>query len=389
MKEKLFSKKLIILLLGMAGIGLLFYLRSKNGVPKVEVSKVQLRELSKMVSASGQTAVSAEFVQKSKVSGSIEKINYKSGDKVKKGDVIIEFDSKQLKALLDASYSEYLRAKATLDSYNQELKAAKSLVEVRRLERDEALDKYMDNKNESRKQVYKNAEALYQNALAQLKSLENSKGFYESSARSAYSSYLSNLESYNNGFVKAFDDGILVIGNGIEKGAFVSQGQILFSILKDKNIVFKSEIDEADISQVKVGMTAKISLDSYPGTAFEGKVISIDPKVIKLPNGSNVLYCEVEFDNSKISPIIGLNGTIDIETQKTEPVLSIPNLAVFEQEGKNFVYVVGKENRVKRQEILLGFQGDDFVQVIEGLNEGDMVVLNPPSDIKDGDKVSF
>lgn len=373
----------------MAGIGLLFYLRSKNGVPKVEVSKVQLRELSKMVSASGQTAVSAEFVQKSKVSGSIEKINYKSGDKVKKGDVIIEFDSKQLKALLDASYSEYLRAKATLDSYNQELKAAKSLVEVRRLERDEALDKYMDNKNESRKQVYKNAEALYQNALAQLKSLENSKGFYESSARSAYSSYLSNLESYNNGFVKAFDDGILVIGNGIEKGAFVSQGQILFSILKDKNIVFKSEIDEADISQVKVGMTAKISLDSYPGTAFEGKVISIDPKVIKLPNGSNVLYCEVEFDNSKISPIIGLNGTIDIETQKTEPVLSIPNLAVFEQEGKNFVYVVGKENRVKRQEILLGFQGDDFVQVIEGLNEGDMVVLNPPSDIKDGDKVSF
>lgn len=380
-----FMPLIIIAILAVAGY---LYLKSKNGVPTVKVQAVELKSISKTISASGQTGVSSGFTARSLISGSIKKVNYKSGDAVKAGDVIVEFDQTTLKASLDSAYSAYLGAKADQTSYDQKITAAKATEDIRKRERDEAWRAYMADNGESKKQAYKNAEALYQTAVSSVKTLEDDKQTVQNSVYSGYSSYYATLSNYQNGTVKAPADGKLALAN-IYQGSYVTMGQELFAVTSPTNIVFKAEIDEADVSHIKTGMKAKVNLDSYPGDAFNGTIQNIDAKVILLTNGSTAVMAEVAFDTSKTLPIIGLNGSVDIETDKSDETLVVTPDTLLEESEKVYVFTVFNGVAYKK-EVQKGFEGDEYVGIAGGLNEGDLVVVDPGSlKLKDRMKVNL
>lgn len=386
--KKRFLKALPMVVVAIVLIVGFLIFRGKSGVPKVTVTKAELRSISKTISASGQTGVSEGYTSRALVSGSIKKVNYKSGDAVKIEDVIMEFDQTSLKASLDTAYSSYLGSKADLSSYDQRITAAKATEDIRKRERDEAWRSYMADNGETKKQAYKNAEALYQTAVASVTTLENDKKTIQNTVSSSYSSYYATYTNYQNGTVKAPADGNLALAN-ISQGSYVAVGQELFSITSPTNLVFKTEIDEADISYVKVGMKAKVSLDSYPGEYFDGKIQSIDAKVISLANGSTAIMADISFDTGKVAPIVGLAGSADVEIEKSDEVLSVAQGTILEESDKKYVYVV-TNNLVYKKEVETGFEGDDYVGIVSGLNEADLVVMDPGSySLKDGIKVSL
>jgi HlyD family secretion protein len=153
-------------------------------------------------------------------------------------------------------------------------------------------------------------------------------------------------------------------------------------------MVFKAEIDEADISHVKVGMKAKLSLDSYLGESFEGIVVNVDSKVQTLSSGSTVVLADISSKDNKILPVVGLSGSADIEFDKSGSLVSIPPDAIIDDADKKYVYVVVADTLVKRV-VEVGFEGDDYIGVVSGVNEGDMVVTNVSDlNLKEGQKVS-
>lgn len=386
-KRKINKYLPLLILILIAGVAA-YWFRLKNGVPRVTVVKPEYREISKTISASGYTGVEEGFIVRAQVSGVINKVNFKSGDAVKAGDVILEFDLAPLKASLDSSYANYLSAKAELESYDQKIKAAKAILSIRERERDEIWREYMGNRKESVKQVYKNAEASYQTALSNLKNLEDAKKAVEKGSVAGYSSYYLALANYQNGIVKAPADGLLALAN-IYKGSYISAGQELFAITGKERLIFKAEIDEADVSHVNAGMKARVSLDSYPGQTFEGEIKSLDSKVITLANGSAAVMADIEFDTSQVMPVVGFSGSADIEIEKSDRVLSLPAEAFFEELNKTYVYVVS-DNTVSKREAQKGFEGDEFIGVVSGLTENDLVIADPAGlNLKVGQKVKL
>jgi RND family efflux transporter MFP subunit len=384
-KLKKFIPGLIIIALLAGGF---LYFSIKNSVTKVTATKAEVRTISKTISTSGETGVSDGSTVRALIGGNIKDLKFKSGDQIKKDDIVLEMDRASLKASLDTSYSAYLSAKSDIDSYDQKVVAAKATESVRKRERDEAWRNYMADSGETEKQAYKNADALYQSALSSLNVLEDGKKATQNAVYSGYSTYYSALNNYNNSTIKAPADGQLALAD-IYNGSYVASGQELFSVVSLQNIVFKAEIDEADISHMKVGMKAKVSLDSYPGEFFEGEVTNIDAKVRVLPSGSTVVSGDVSFKDNKILPILKLSGSADIEIDKSDALVSVTPDSIFDEADKKYVYVVVADTLVKKA-VEVGFEGDEYVGLISGVNEGDLVVTELSGvNLKAGQKVKL
>jgi len=138
---------------------------------------------------------------------------------------------------------------------------------------------------------------------------------------------------------------------------------------------FQVEVDiyEEDIVNVKIDNPVEITLAAFPDEILKGRVISIDPAE-KLVEG--IVYYEVTigFEKNKEGIKPGMTADIIIESDKKENILVIPKRAVKKIDGKKIVQVF-KDSEVKEREIEIGLEGDEFFEVVSGLNEGEEVVI--------------
>ena len=384
--KRKFRKYLPILTIGCMVLAGIAIIKFKNGGVKVTTEVAQIRTIAKTISASGETAVLENYVQRALVGGTIKEIKFISGDDVFKGDSILSYDRDSLKSSLDSTYTSYLSAKSDLESYNQKVVSAKATRNIRKQERDEAWRTYMSDNGEDEKQAYKNAEALYQAAISAYVTLEKDKDYTQEAVTSAHSAYTAALNNYTKAAVHAPSSGKLAL-NDIHTGSLITSGQELFSITNTTNLIFKAQIDEADISHLTLSMPAKVSLDSYPDKVFTGTVQQIDAKVVTLSSGSAVVIADVYFDATDILPIVAMNGSVDIEFAKQENMLSISPDAVVRELDKAFVYTV--EGAIaKKLEVQVGLEGDDYTSISAGLSEGSVVITSPGEvNLTDGAKV--
>ena len=373
--KRKFRKYLPILTIGCMVLAGIAIIKFKNGGVKVTTEVAQIRTIAKTISASGETAVLENYVQRALVGGTIKEIKFISGDDVFKGDSILSYDRDSLKSSLDSTYTSYLSAKSDLESYNQKVVSAKATRNIRKQERDEAWRTYMSDNGEDEKQAYKNAEALYQAAISAYVTLEKDKDYTQEAVTSAHSAYTAALNNYTKAAVHAPSSGKLAL-NDIHTGSLITSGQELFSITNTTNLIFKAQIDEADISHLTLSMPAKVSLDSYPDKVFTGTVQQIDAKVVTLSSGSAVVIADVYFDATDILPIVAMNGSVDIEFAKQENMLSISPDAVVRELDKAFVYTV-ESAIAKKLEVQVGLEGDDYTSISAGLSEGSVVITSP------------
>ncbi len=172
--------------------------------------------------------------------------------------------------------------------------------------------------------------------------------------------------------LKAPDNGQITKVNKRE-GEMAQPADSIVSFLPTAPFQVEVDIYEEDIVDVKVSNTVKITIPAFPDDVFEGRVISIDPAE-KLIGG--VVYYEVtiSFEEGKEGIKPGMTADIIIESEKKENVLVIPKGTVKKINGKNIVQVF-KDGEVEEREIETGLEGDDFIEVISGLEEGEEVVV--------------
>lgn len=156
-------------------------------------------------------------------------------------------------------------------------------------------------------------------------------------------------------------------------GEVIQLTEFVLSFLPENPFQVEADIYEEDIVKVKVGNPVDIKLTALPEKIFKGKVISIDPaeKIIE-----NVIYYKVtisfEGTISEIKP--GMTADIIIKTASKENVLIIPKSAIKEKDGKKITQVL-EGKALKEKEIEIGLKGDDMVEVVSGLNEGEEIVI--------------
>lgn len=425
------KKKTFWIILGfLAGLILLIVVLKSAGVIgkkeiiKVAVDKASYRDITEVVTASGEIYPEIEVKVSSDVSGEIMELPVKEGDSVTKGQEVARIYAdiyssitQHSSATLSMSEAQLANAKAGLGSFKAKLDQAKATYE-----RDKTL---VDQKVISQVE-YEQAESAYEGALSDYNAaLQQIKGaqFSVASAQADLSQAEDNLHrtvitAPMTGIISVLDvkKGERVVGTAQMAGTEIMR-------VADMDVMeVRVNVGENDIPKVNYGDTALIEVDAYNDRKFKGIVTQIASSSTDVSQQTTSTASSAEqvtnyivhvrifhdsyadlFDpkhprNYPLRP--GMSATVDIQTRTHHHVLSVPINAVTTREnldstatgnpamassGSNsgnppeVVFLLGKDGRVRMQKVTTDIQDDNFIQVTSGLKEGDQVVTSPYS----------
>lgn len=171
--------------------------------------------------------------------------------------------------------------------------------------------------------------------------------------------------------IAPFDGEVIVIYD--QPGDQVSQGENSVILVNRDKMYVEVSIDETSISNIKVGDTATISFDAFPGKETTGKVTFINP--IGSSSSGVVNYTvRVELDKADPSILIGATASITIQTGDPESILFVPIAAVQNDAQGEYVTLVTNEGEI-RVSVVSGQIVDNTVVVDGDLKAGDIVKL--------------
>lgn len=156
------------------------------------------------------------------------------------------------------------------------------------------------------------------------------------------------------------------------QGVRLMPGEVLFQIADLSTVWVQADVFEQDIAAVNVGQKAKIRINAYPGEVFEGRIAYVYPT---LNPGTRTVPVRIELNNPKGRLKPAMFAEVDIPVSGKAPVLTVPTSAVIDSGSRQVVIVQLAEGRFEPREVKLGNRGSDFVQVIEGVKEGEAVVV--------------
>jgi len=146
------------------------------------------------------------------------------------------------------------------------------------------------------------------------------------------------------------------------------------TVVDPHTLVFNMDVDEADIAKVATGEAVKVVLDAYPNDTITLPVSKIDFVSHTTTNGGNAYTVKVNLPtDAKYQFKVGMNGNADIVTAEKDNVLTVPLSSI--GDGNN-VYIK-TANGYKKQSITVGLENDINAEVLSGISQGDMVVLDP------------
>src|SRR3989344_4209134 len=167
----------------------------------------------------------------------------------------------------------------------------------------------------------------------------------------------------------------LVVKVWLEKGEFFSLGNIAISLATSKHKI-QADISELEIGKVRETTNNEIAIwfDAFPDTALNGNIISIDQKEI-IKEGDKYYRVNIYYEEPRGLEIrAGMSTDLAIVISSKENVLKIPEIAVFQKSGKRMVYVLDANQRTET-EITTGISDGESIEIIQGLTEGQTVVV--------------
>lgn len=306
----------------------------------------------------------------------VTKVHVEVGDKVKKGDVLLEYDISDLETALKQAEIQYDNALLNLqDLMNQkkdiEDKMADLEAEILRLD---GSDDPQDVAN--LQTLIQKRDSMQTISDEQIKQLNNSVSLAKISLDSARSK----LNEVKGGLV-ADIDGTVTAVNAVE-GATLAMAQpavIVQNLDRLKGVIYLGKYDAA---KIKVGQKAILE---YSGNEYDGVVSFISPAASRdLTSQNATLMAEIDIINPDEHLKVDFDVNADILVGEAEDVLKIPVECIrYDKQNNTSVFVV--ENGVARlKQVTLGLQSESEVEILEGISPGDKVILNPSADLTDG-----
>jgi Cu(I)/Ag(I) efflux system membrane fusion protein len=167
-------------------------------------------------------------------------------------------------------------------------------------------------------------------------------------------------------------DGIVLERNAIE-GMRAQPGDVLFRVADTSLVWAMVDVAERDLGAVRVGQRITAKARSFPERAFSGKISVIYPQVNRETRTARV---RVELSNPDLVLLPDMYVDAEIDTGNPAPVLAIPESAVLDTGARQSVLVDKGEGRFEPREVKLGQRGNGYVEVREGVHDGEPVVVS-------------
>ena len=364
-----------LLLLAIVAWGAWTYFKPKDTVTYI-TEEVKRGNIKQTVSATGEIASSHLVEVGAQASGQIKKLYVKLGQKIKKGDLIAEIDSRTQVNTLNTN-------RAQLETYQAQLASAQ--IALGTAEKKYAREKALWAKDATSKEELEDAQDALASAKATISELKSSIKQTQISINTAETDL-----GYTR--ITAPMDGT-VVAIPVEEGQTVNANQSTPTIIQLADLetmLNKMQIAEGDATKVKAGQKVKFTILSEPDQPIEAVLDTIDPGLTTMSQGSyststdtteNAIYyyARALVPNEQGKLAIGMTTQNTIEINSADNVLIIPSTAIKKQGGKSVVRVQGADGQAKDQEITVGLKDSMHTEVKSGLKAGDKVVLSEMS----------
>lgn len=165
----------------------------------------------------------------------------------------------------------------------------------------------------------------------------------------------------------------------VAEGEVVGSDRELFTIADLSTVWVQADVYEKDISVVRKGLSVKVSVDSYPGEFFDGRITyvsdALDPKT-----RTAKVRCEVPNPGGRLK--LDMFASIEIPTPKGRSAVMVPATAIQQIDDRQLVFVRVGETEFERRDVKLGSREGDFVEIVSGVKLGDRVVTKGSFDVK-------
>jgi membrane fusion protein (multidrug efflux system) len=263
------------------------------------------------------------------LAGTVSEIAFESGAVVNKGDLIVRFDTRTEEA---------------------QLKAANAQLEWTRLSVERARKLHTDS-TVSQSELDQ-AEASFQQAKANADAIQ---------------------AAIDKKTIRAPFAGKLGIRQ-VNLGEYVDAGKPIVSLQSLTPVYADFSLPQQSLSQIKTGMTVRVSLDTYTNKTFQGTLTAVNPN---LDESTRSVRLQATLDNPDLLMRPGMFARIEVVLPSVEDVLVIPATAILSAPYGDSVYLIEKSTNglvAKQQFVHVGRSRGDFVSVDNGLKEGDHVV---------------
>ena len=183
------------------------------------------------------------------------------------------------------------------------------------------------------------------------------------------------------------------VRGGLAVGSPVSSGDVLVTVTDVSTLSLTAEVDETDVLLVTPGVEADVELDAVPGARYPAKVESVDVSPTS-SSGGGVTYvvrlslgagATVDGEPAPV-PKPGMSAVVDLRVRTAADAVAAPASAVFRDGDRDAVWVV-RDGTVKRRRVVVGAQGEESVEVVEGLVEGDRIVIGGADTVTEGQRL--
>ncbi|MCU0764638.1 MAG: efflux RND transporter periplasmic adaptor subunit [Burkholderiaceae bacterium] len=162
-----------------------------------------------------------------------------------------------------------------------------------------------------------------------------------------------------------------VIERKATQGMRFMPGEALYQLADLSTVWVIAEVAEQDIGRVRTGLTARARLDAYPGQNFEGRITYIYP-TLKADTRTAQVRVELPNPQGRLKP--AMYAQVEIAAAG-RPQLVVPSSAVIDNGRRRVVLVDRGEGRFEPRDVKLGERGDEFTAVLEGVKDGERVVV--------------
>ena len=160
-----------------------------------------------------------------------------------------------------------------------------------------------------------------------------------------------------------------------DSGSFVPAGRVLLGVADTSKLQVDVNIDETDISRVKVGQAVTIGLDAYPDAKLDARVTDVAAAATTIQGVVNYVVT-VSLNPAQIPVKIGMTANANIIVANMDNVLLVPNGAVRAANNTHYVTVQTAPGQTREVEVKLGLANEQETEVVSGLSEGQLVVTS-------------
>lgn len=371
-----------VALLALGGIVSFSLLGSRPRGTPVETSRVEKGEIRSLVTATGEIQAKNQVNISSQVIARIEKLRVREGDRVERGDRLVDLERAQYTsqrdrslATLAAAEADIRRARATLANAESRLARAKDLSAQKIASREFLESVELDH--ESARTSLAAARERAREARATVEA--SNDALSKTTIVSPISGRVTRVNAEE--------------GETVVTGTMNMPGSVILTVSDLSAIEAAVEVDESAVARVKVGQKASVRLDAFPDRELPGEVTEIADSAVKR---QEVAYfpvkVRIEGTGEGLRP--GMTARARIQAESRKGVLVVPIQAIVEKkdpegksdpssnpEGRKIVYRV-EGGKARAVPVEVGLNDETRAEILSGVREGEKIAVGPYRTLK-------